>query len=89
MKNRRKEYIPNIAISTIALLIVSFIGVKTYEWIKNYGDFADKAFVLEAKAECIATNEEQLADYKNKQDLRLNRLEDKIDKIYLILLEKK
>lgn len=90
LKNRRKltEYMPH-AFSAILTFCTLGLVAHTYSWIKNYGDFATQSFVMQAKAECVERIGNELNAHKSQEEIRLNRMEDKIDKIYQILLGQK
>lgn len=77
------KYIPSIIGVVISLLLLGMI-TKTYTWIKTYGDFATKTFVLEAQAECNQKAENDLHRHEDWESKQLERIEGKVDKILLM-----
>lgn len=91
MKKQSKlilKYLPSFAALFITALM-GLITIKTFTWIKQYGDFATTSFVLEAKADCINKSENDLHRHEDWESKQLKDLNDKIDKIYFILIDKK
>lgn len=83
------KYIPSI-VGLIASLLLLGMVTKTYTWIKTYGDFATKSFVLEAQAECNEKAENDLHRHENWESEQLKSLNEKIDRLtYIILQERK
>lgn len=82
--SKHTPYLFGLAVSILILAMTA----KTYTWIKTYGDFATKAFVLQAQAQCNQKAEDDLHRHENWESGQLKTLNDKIDQIYLILIKK-
>lgn len=82
------KYLPQF-FGFIASCFLLGMTSKTFMWLKDYGDFATQKFVLEAKADCMQKAEDDLHRHEDWETGQFKQLEDKIDKIYLILIEKK
>lgn len=87
MKKRKyelfSEYITPFLGIVVSLLLLGMI-TKTYTWIKTYGDFATKTFVLEAQAECTEKAENDLHRHEDWESKQLERIEGKVDKLLLM-----
>lgn len=83
------RYLPHVLFSLCALALLGII-MKTFMFLKDYGDFATTSFVLQAKAECLDTSKTELQRHEDWESGQFRDMNMKIDKIYdyIIKLEK-
>ena len=76
-------------ITAIASILISGFNLNQIQLAKESGEFATPFMIAEAKAECSQALDEKLSEHARKNDTQFEKLYDRVNKIYDIMIDQK